>query len=335
MVVALVVIAASSLQANLGDTEADLKARYGEPNAIERDGRALRVFSYQANGYKIRVGLVDGKSQHERYRPVDEARSMTDEEIQGLLNANAGGKQWKIMPDGRLALGDETAAPTTAFILPERKELNLGTAVYDHAFDDFLRPDPTVGQQETFTGVASFQHLREPPGDLLLIRTRDNVLVISWPSKSYPELAHITEGETYRITVVNKEADDTGTAMVFISDREHKTWPDVVDDSKAEPLVRIEEGKQTIFDRAVCEVHHIKMPLIKAEIVYGMYAPTEVEGFCHTHLPHYRTFALGGCVMSDVSPKTTAIYLCPACVAECEKHKYLTEGKALLNWLRQ
>ncbi|HEV8618349.1 MAG TPA: hypothetical protein VGQ70_02545, partial [Candidatus Udaeobacter sp.] len=105
--------------------------------------------------------------------------------------------------------------------------------------------------------------------------------------------------------------------------REHVDWNDAVDEahSSFQQLVRISVDNNTVFDRSVCSLHHVKMERRKAEIAYGMLAYSKAESFCIDHYPNFQDYAAGGCVMSDDSPKSTAIYVCPKCVAECNEYK--------------
>ena len=124
-------------------------------------------------------------------------------------------------------------------------------------------------------------------------------------------------GQTYRITLLDKNDLDIDTRIACLSDREHKTWSDAVDDSKVCVLARIQDRFGTLFDRSVCEIHRLKMIKIEAEAGYGMAVLNE----CDVRFPHYRDYIRGGCV--DMGKKETGnLFVCPLCVAACAVYEF-------------
>jgi hypothetical protein len=115
-----------------------------------------------------------------------------------------------------------------------------------------------------------------------------------------------------------------GAPFVVVSKREHVDWADLNEDAAAEhqQLVRVSEGDKVLLDRSVCSLHHVKMEKRKVEIIYGLWAPpSEADLYCVNHFPHCADYALGGCAVTDDSPKSAVIYICPKCVAECNEYK--------------
>ena len=82
--------------ARIGETTEELGKRYGKAREITREKVETRRYSFR--GYTVLVGLDQGISQFEMYRREDNAR-MSEPEIQGLLQANAGKSEWLDDPD--------------------------------------------------------------------------------------------------------------------------------------------------------------------------------------------------------------------------------------------
>ncbi len=85
--------------ARIGETTKELDKRYGKPLQTSREKVETRRYSFR--GYTVLVGLDQGISQFELYRREDTFR-MTEPEIQGLLQANAGKSEWLPDPDENL-----------------------------------------------------------------------------------------------------------------------------------------------------------------------------------------------------------------------------------------
>ena|SRR5438105_2998624 len=85
--------------ARIGETTEQLNKRYGKPLETTRDKVETR--RYRFRGYTVLVGLEKGISQCERYQREDNYR-MSEPEIQGLLQANAGKSEWLPDPDENL-----------------------------------------------------------------------------------------------------------------------------------------------------------------------------------------------------------------------------------------
>jgi hypothetical protein len=77
--------------ARIGETEAEIRARYGKPIKIDSESG---LWLFRPTG-DVRVALTffDGKSACEVYDKPDKS-AFSDNEIQVLLDANSSGKQW-------------------------------------------------------------------------------------------------------------------------------------------------------------------------------------------------------------------------------------------------
>ena len=100
MRLALLLLVAMSLSkpafARIGETTEQLNKRYGPPIAKSHDNEDVRRYSFR--GFTITVGLDQGISQCEIYLKSDRSR-MTEGEIHGLLQANAGKSPWLEDPE--------------------------------------------------------------------------------------------------------------------------------------------------------------------------------------------------------------------------------------------
>ena len=85
--------------ARIGETTAELDKRYGKPRETTREKVETRRYSFR--GYTVLVGFEKGISQCEIYQREDNFR-MSEPEIQGLLQANAGKSEWLPDPDENL-----------------------------------------------------------------------------------------------------------------------------------------------------------------------------------------------------------------------------------------
>jgi hypothetical protein len=83
------------------------------------------------------------------------------------------------------------------------------------------------------------------------------------------------------------------------------------------PHPRVVTADYTAGESAVCEIHHVQMERTVVPIGYGLILPdakAQARYAASTNaFPHAETFVLGGCVVSDDSPKSAVIYTCPAC----------------------
>jgi hypothetical protein len=89
----------TSAFARIGETTEEIDKRYGQPLETRRDKVETRRYSFR--GFNVLVGLDRGVSQCEIYHKKDNSR-MTEGEIRGLLEANAGKSKWNDDPDENL-----------------------------------------------------------------------------------------------------------------------------------------------------------------------------------------------------------------------------------------
>ena len=176
-----------------------------------------------------------------------------------------------------------------------------------------------TGWEKRFRGKLEFKD-EEDQKRVAIVRDGASVLEIPWSSKYYPEKAHLEAGRLYEVTVRDDEPVDLDASMVFVSDRVHNSHGDRVIDSEWFTLVRIKDAAKVVYDEAVCEVHHIRMQRVRAEVGYGMYgAATEADAVCDKEYPHHADWIRGGCLVGDV--KTAHHYVCADCVAATAKYK--------------
>jgi hypothetical protein len=85
--------------ARIGETLEQLNKRYGRPVQAKHQG--IETYRYSFRGFSVLVGLEQGRSQCEIYQKADRSR-MSEAEILGLLEVNAGTSPWSADPDESL-----------------------------------------------------------------------------------------------------------------------------------------------------------------------------------------------------------------------------------------
>lgn len=90
--------AATNLYGVIGESEAEIKARYGESIETMSTESPREVWkAYKSAGRIIYVAYLDGPSQMETYKlPKNKPLGRTD--IEALLKANSGGAEWQRDP---------------------------------------------------------------------------------------------------------------------------------------------------------------------------------------------------------------------------------------------
>jgi len=105
-----IVIAVSSCFARIGETKAEIEARYGKALSSS-SGPGTPIFLYRKSGMQIGVVFIKGKSAAEFYSRIDK-HGLSENEIKLLLDANSfngqwvkseGPSTWKLEPSGYLA----------------------------------------------------------------------------------------------------------------------------------------------------------------------------------------------------------------------------------------
>ena len=86
----------ASAFARIGETTEQIDKRYGQPQETTRSKAESRRYLFR--GFTVLVFFEQGISQCEIYQKEDNSR-MTEAEIQGLLQANAGRSEWRYEPE--------------------------------------------------------------------------------------------------------------------------------------------------------------------------------------------------------------------------------------------
>jgi len=177
LLLAVLVLTTNQLQARLAETEQELEARYGKPvtqaetfsgkrmvpkNEFDKYAQRTKPYSikdvrfYIFNGFRITVSLLDGKSQCESISKIGESLSdqiaFTDDEIQILLEANAGSGKWELAPKGKTTgwlLIDNDKAMAVAFETKDKYELTVMT-------EDFLTYLQKSGKDDALKHMQGF-----------------------------------------------------------------------------------------------------------------------------------------------------------------------------------
>jgi hypothetical protein len=283
--------------AKIGDAPTAYEARLG--HAIKRafDNAESGLSVYRTKEFQeIRVTFVKGVSTKEVYK-YENPESVPQTALEAVRAENPLEHVYDVYGTTTV----ESSTPDAALL------------------EDYFERKPS-GRETTYSGVAKEKNV----DDQRWVVLSDHGTVIELPiaTPGYPQQINLTAGRTYSVTMLEEWADDINTILGVVSKREHADWLDAVDDAGLtgiEQLVRITEGGTVVFDRSVCSLHHEKMELRTVRIGYGMYASGSwAESYCMSHFPHFRDFALGGCVGRE--PETTSIYICPKCVAECNDY---------------
>jgi hypothetical protein len=83
----LVAFAINDVQARVGETLEEIKARYGEGKATGKRVANVDNLKFTKNGFDVEVSIKDGKSIYEMFHRKDQV--ITDADIQEFLKANA------------------------------------------------------------------------------------------------------------------------------------------------------------------------------------------------------------------------------------------------------
>ncbi len=166
-----------------------------------------------------------------------------------------------------------------------------------------------------FTGILTLKQDGETTN--LVFRAKDLVIQISWQYLANSRNQSLVPGKTYTLTLRDEDPLDEEDVIAFVTDRDHKSLSELTQDSKTYVVMRIQDGENVGFDRSICEVHHVKMSEVMAEVQYGMWGPSPRESQCATNFPHYRDFIRAGC--NEGEPKKAPRYVCSECVGSCRR----------------
>lgn len=107
-VVSLFGVVGNPAFAVLGETEAELVERYGKPDAVsvgdEDLAPAEKVIGWSSpDGYDVVACLIDGRSVREIYVLEEAVQGPVDATVKRLLNENADGDSWRVIPEEAMA----------------------------------------------------------------------------------------------------------------------------------------------------------------------------------------------------------------------------------------
>lgn len=99
---AIALLGVFNAQARVGETEAEIVARYGSfvPPIMSSSGVPMKMYPTKA-GLLVGVMYLDGRSAAELYQNADHAE-LTDTAIELLLEANRAGQTWKKVDVGQI-----------------------------------------------------------------------------------------------------------------------------------------------------------------------------------------------------------------------------------------
>ncbi len=134
--------------ARIGETDAEVANRYGAPTDVKNGyypNHKLRL--YEFNGFTILVHFYNGISQSEAFQKAGK-EEMTDNEVLGLMRANAGSGRWEATyADQRIAefkSGDERYAMC---------EKGIGYLLMETvAFKSWLAKAKAAAEQQNMSG---------------------------------------------------------------------------------------------------------------------------------------------------------------------------------------
>jgi hypothetical protein len=135
LVVAAVAIASGAL-ARIGETKAELEARYKAPAKVVPgpafvDGQSCAM--YTNAGFMVFVQFQRGRSAHEMYQKTGpkpgEFPAISPTELAGILKANSAGAKWEEQPNGLI----RSDAGALAFVGRMRDSLTIMTSEYAYS----------------------------------------------------------------------------------------------------------------------------------------------------------------------------------------------------------
>jgi hypothetical protein len=115
-------------QARIGETEAQIEARYGKPAEISDKDKLFKTALYHFGGMEVFVFISrsTGLSELEEFNKAS-GEKFSDNEIALIMQANAAGKTWKLVEDADFTkkqwwLSDESVAAVSR---PSEKTVTL------------------------------------------------------------------------------------------------------------------------------------------------------------------------------------------------------------------
>src|SRR5437762_13731287 len=102
--IAIMVLIAASAFGRIGETEAEIEARYGKSMGVMSKANEPIQRGYLHAGLRIGVTFIDGKSVSEWFAKDDKS-TLTDHEKELLLEANSNGLKWWKAPSSLTPFG--------------------------------------------------------------------------------------------------------------------------------------------------------------------------------------------------------------------------------------
>lgn len=133
LVVCLTLFAQSAF-ALVGETEKQIKARYGQPKKVVKGRGEYKVVSYAAHGFAIDVGFVAGISTRETFWLLDRS-PLTEEAVKRVLVISADkGQTWRSSP-----LPQPNAPPNWA--RSDNKVMAITTGNSVNVYRNYVEPE--------------------------------------------------------------------------------------------------------------------------------------------------------------------------------------------------
>ena len=325
----LVLASFTKADAVLEESRSQIEQRYGPPVGIAGYPDQRR-YTYCFDPYEVEVTYSKQNVSTGEWYFVEKDGKLTAEDIEKLLRLNAAGMTWRGTDKDHWVLSISSAEPeprATAFLIDDHSLVIHSGRTDESSAKSFFREllqwgawhglpgvnaNGRIKARRTISGVASLKKWSRE--QVLVIRGEKEVIEIPWGFDGGSR-GTVREGQIYAVKVIDEDPADLDEPIAFVSDREHESRGAAVVDSLFCHLLLVKEGDRIVFDHSVCELHQKKMRERPAEIVYGMLGPeSAADAECDRKFPHHRSFAAGGCVVTDDSPKKTQIYICPRCV---------------------
>lgn len=300
----------SQAGATIGDGPADYAARYGPPlkESLDHDGYGVRIY-HSPEFEEVRVIFAKGRGRVEQFK-IAEGKVVNDAIVGQIRNQNPG----QVVDSGSkyVTVGKDEPGRDLKFSERSGKKRNyLGTVGFREQDKERIL---------VFHGVAvpllgEWLLPQNPTGQEVVIE------IPLHPAET--EFNALEPGKKVTVTLLDVLSEDIGTRLAVVGRREHIDRDDAFDDahSSFQQLLRISTGGQVLRDWSICSRHHIKMERRTVEIAYGLLGHSRAQSYCFDHFPNCREYAAGGCMTTNDSPQSTAMYICPKCVAECNQYK--------------
>lgn len=233
--------------AGLKETKAQIEARYGEPFKIAGYPRDRR-YTYRFERYEVDVTYRNDISIAESYRAIDKDAQLNADEVERFLGLNSTGMIWQKRTEDSWILAASPSDPAERAVAFNHGFLLLIGELLPSAASPPLDPDYRTGEQREITGIATIKKWER--GEMLVIRNQDEVVEIGCGTD---RLGQISNDKTYTVLMLDGHPN-VEDPIAFVSDREHNSLEDALDDSRFYQLLQVKEGDAVVFDQSVCEL---------------------------------------------------------------------------------